>query len=68
MIGAAEAMAFLAPGRFIDESSLFRGDTLSAFTDRIGHNTEAAVPTIVDGFWPALQTLVTRRLTMTRTR
>jgi lysophospholipase L1-like esterase len=60
------AMASVAPGRFIDESSLFRGDTLAVFTDRIGHNTEAAVPTIVDGFWPALQSLVTRRLSATR--
>ena len=56
------AMAAVAPGRFIDEAALFHGDTLAVFSDRIGHNTEAAIPTIVDGFWPALQTLVARRL------
>ena len=62
------AMATVAPGRFVDASSLFRGDTLAVYTDRIGHNTEAAVPPIVDAFWPTLQTLVTRRLTATRAR
>ena len=59
------AMATVAPARFVDASSLFRGDTMAVYTDRIGHNTEAAIPTIVDAFWPALQTLVTRRLTRT---
>jgi hypothetical protein len=54
------AMAAIAPGRFIDATSLFKGDTMSVFVDRIGHNTEASVPKIVDAFWPALQAAVQR--------
>lgn len=49
------AMAPAAPGRFVDAASLFRGDTLAVYTDWLGHNTEAAVPHIVDAFWPALE-------------
>lgn len=55
------AMAAVAPGRFVDEASLFKGDTMPVFIDRIGHNTEASVPAIVDGFWPALQAAIARR-------
>jgi lysophospholipase L1-like esterase len=54
------AMATIAPGRFIDATSLFKGDTMAVFVDRIGHNTEASVPKIVDAFWPALQAAVQR--------
>lgn len=54
------AMATIAPGRFIDASSLFQADTMSVFVDRIGHTTEASVPKIVDAFWPALQAAVQR--------
>lgn len=54
------AMATIAPGRFIDATSLFVGDTMSVFVDRIGHNTEASVPKIVDAFWPALEAAVKR--------
>jgi hypothetical protein len=48
-------MAGVAPGRFIDAAALFRGDTLAAYTDWLGHNTEGAIPPIVDSFWPALE-------------
>jgi lysophospholipase L1-like esterase len=48
------AMATVAPGRFIDASALFRGDTLPVFVDQIGHTTESAIPAIVDTLWPAL--------------
>ena len=44
--------------RFINESSLFTGDTISVFSDNIGHNTEKAIPAIVDGFYPRLIALV----------
>lgn len=49
------SMPAVAPGRFINESSLFKGDTTHVFVDRVGHNTEEAIPTIVDAFWPALR-------------
>lgn len=54
------AMATVATGHFIDATSLFADDTASAFVDRIGHNTESAVPSIVDAFWPAVQSAITR--------
>jgi hypothetical protein len=52
------AMTAVAPGRFVDEAHLFRGDTMAVFTDWLGHNTEQAVPRIVDGFWPPLERAV----------
>jgi hypothetical protein len=52
------AMASLAPGRFVDDATLFKGDTLAVFVDQVGHNTEQSVPAIVDSFWPALQAAV----------
>lgn len=45
------AMATIAPGRFIDASGLFAGDTLSVFVDQMGHTTEVAIPRIVDTIW-----------------
>ena len=54
------AMATIAPGRFVNATGLFAGDTMSVFVDRIGHNTEASVPRIVDAFWPALAAAVQR--------
>jgi lysophospholipase L1-like esterase len=44
--------------RFVNEVSLFAGDTISVFTDNQGHNTEKAIPPIVAGFFPALKALV----------
>jgi len=55
------AMAVVAPGRFVNEGGLFKGDTLPVFTDQVGHNTEAAIPVIVGGFWPALESVVQQR-------
>jgi hypothetical protein len=55
------AMADVAPGRFVDLVGLFKGDTMAVFTDRIGHNTEASIPRIVDGFWPTLDQAVRRQ-------
>jgi hypothetical protein len=52
------AMAALAPGRFIDDVTLFKGDTLAVFVDQVGHNTEQSVPAIVDSFWPALRAAI----------
>ncbi len=54
------AMATIAPGRFVNATGLFAGDTMSVFVDRIGHNTEASVPKIVDSFWPVLEAAVQR--------
>lgn len=47
-------MAAMAPGRFVNAAELLAGDTMSVFTDRIGHNTEASLPRMVDAFWPVL--------------
>ena len=49
------AMAGLATGRFIEDAGLFKGDTMAVYTDWLGHNTEEAVPRIVDTFWPQLE-------------
>jgi len=46
------AMTRRVGSRFVDEGALFAGDTLDVFTDGIGHNTEKAIPRIVDGFYP----------------
>jgi len=54
------AMSAVAPGRFVDASSLFRNDSTTVFVDRIGHNVESSVPQIVDVFWPALQAALAR--------
>jgi hypothetical protein len=49
------AMATIVPrDRFVQDAALFRDDTMPVYTDWIGHNTEVAVPRIVDSFWPAL--------------
>jgi hypothetical protein len=48
----------LVPGRFVNEGRLFAGDTLPVFTDQIGHNTEVAIPVIVEGFWPTLKSVM----------
>lgn len=56
------AMAEAAPGHFINQAGLFRGDTSNVFSDHIGHNTEQSIPTIVDGFWPQLMDAVTKRM------
>jgi len=55
-------MDSLAPGRFVDADRVFDDDTLAVFVDRIGHNTERAVPRIVDAFWPKLEAAVAPRL------
>lgn len=55
------AMATVTTDRFLDASVLFAGDTMAVFTDRIGHNTEASVPRIVDAFWPMLRSVVEQR-------
>jgi hypothetical protein len=52
------AMATVAPGRFVNEGGLFKGDTLPVFTDQVGHNTEAAIPVIVGGFFPTLESVL----------
>ncbi len=54
------AMATLAPGRFVNASGLFDGDTSTVYVDKIGHNTEASIPAIVDAFWPVLEAAVAR--------
>jgi hypothetical protein len=55
-------MPRLAPGRFVNAANLFKGDTAHIYVDRVGHNSEEAIPTIVDSFWPVLQTQVQRKL------
>ncbi|MBI3790199.1 MAG: SGNH/GDSL hydrolase family protein [Gemmatimonadetes bacterium] len=57
-----DAMAGVAPGRAVDASTVFRGDSMAVFTDRTGHTTESAVPAIVDAFWPVLARVTRERL------
>jgi hypothetical protein len=57
----AEAMAQIAPGRFIDLSALFAGDTSTMYLDEIGHTTEHAVGTIVDAMLPKIERLLHHR-------
>jgi lysophospholipase L1-like esterase len=52
------ALTIMVGRRFISEVSLFAGDTISAFTDEVGHTTEKAIPPIVGGFLPVLRQLV----------
>jgi hypothetical protein len=54
------AMAGIAPGRFIDATDLFRGDSTEIFEGKASHNTEAAVPQIVDAFLPQLAAALSR--------
>ena len=56
------AMAEVAPGKFVNAASLFRNDSSNVYFDRVGHNIEASVPTIVDAFWPLLRAAVTRHI------
>jgi lysophospholipase L1-like esterase len=51
-----------APGRFVNASATFTGDTIPVYSDQVGHNTELAVPGIVDAFWPALRSVVEKKL------
>lgn len=44
--------------RFVNLANAFVGDTSSIFVDHVGHNTEKAIPKIVDGFLPALVTAI----------
>lgn len=60
------AMANVAPGRFINATTLFRGDTTHMFVDWIGHTSETATPIIVDAFWPQLAAAVNHSLMKTQ--
>lgn len=51
-----------APGRYVNASSAFEGDTIAVYSDQVGHNTENAVPGIVDTFWPTLRSAVQAKL------
>ncbi|HEV7991909.1 MAG TPA: hypothetical protein VGP25_08795 [Gemmatimonadaceae bacterium] len=60
------AMRDVAPGRFVNAASLFKGDTQAVYVDMIGHTTETSVPAIVDSFWPTLASVMTRQLEHSR--
>jgi len=51
-------MAPIAAGRFVNQSGLFKEDSLPIFLDVQGHQTELATPGIADAIWPALRTAV----------
>lgn len=51
----------IAPGRFLNAVGLFRNDSSDVYYDRVGHNTEASIPTIVDAFWPLLKSALVAR-------
>lgn len=55
-------MHLVAPDRFIDASRLFKDDARPVYVDRVGHNTEQAIPIIVDAFWPTLSRETTKAL------
>ena len=55
-------MRGVATDRFVNTASLFKNDPQPVFVDWIGHTTESSIPAIVDAFWPALETVVSRRL------
>jgi hypothetical protein len=59
----SSSMTPILADRFVDASDVFRGEPAPRFIDEIGHNTEAAIPRIVDAFWPALQSAVAQRST-----
>jgi lysophospholipase L1-like esterase len=44
--------------RFVDQTSLFSGDTSAVFMDQIGHNTEQSIPAIVGGFLPRVDAML----------
>ena len=46
----------------MNASATFAGDTIPVYSDQIGHNTEAAIPQIVDAFWPTLRSAVQAKL------
>lgn len=48
------AMAEVAPGRFLNLSQLFAGDTTDVFMDEIGHTTEEANKAVVEAILPVL--------------
>jgi lysophospholipase L1-like esterase len=48
--------------RFVNASGLFARDSSEVYTDRVGHNTERSIPTIIDAFWPPLHAAVTNRI------
>lgn len=52
------ALTPLVAGRFVNEGGLFKDDSMAVYADQVGHNTEASVPAIVSGFWPALEAAV----------
>ena len=51
-----------APGRFVNASRRSRVIRFAVYSDQVGHNTEAAIPGIVDTFWPTLRTVVQAKL------
>ena len=56
-------MPKLVPGRFVNAANLFKGDTAHIYVDRVGHNSEEGIPTIVKTrFWPTLQVETQRKL------
>ncbi len=55
-------MPRLVPGRFVNAADLFNGDSTYIYVDRVGHNSEEAIPTIVNAFWSVLRTEVQRKL------
>jgi hypothetical protein len=56
------AMTSLAGPRFIDETHIFKDDSLDVYEDMIGHTYERATPAIVDSIMPALTAAARRKL------
>lgn len=52
--------------RFVDAFHLFKGDSNAYYADDVGHNTEVAIPKIVDSFWPVLQASVMKHGRLTQ--
>lgn len=58
----AGAMRPIAGPRFIDETDIFKDDSLDVYEDMIGHTYERATPAIVDPIMPALTTAARLKL------
>ena len=54
-------MTSVAGARFVNESGLFKGDSMPMFLDGQGHQTELATPGIAEGIWPVLRSAVIKQ-------
>ncbi|MEO7458053.1 MAG: SGNH/GDSL hydrolase family protein [Gemmatimonadaceae bacterium] len=56
------SMPAIVGARFVNASRALDGEAEHVFVDKVGHNTEAGVPVLVDSFWPALKKALEKKL------